>query len=864
MAYRIRDTAQVGYTISGLLRVFGVRYLEDTGWGCPIPSYNSQSNRAVITTPFGSLTVGVSKLEGTLWCAGEISNPDPRISVYWTLAGATSSPIDSGGYEISKSRAAYCTEEGGSTWYCCESYTLEIPFSLTMTAAIAGYMDIQQLDRSKMRCYCAYSDGTDNLCGELWCQYSTSLDACGILPQKGFCWLESADDPDINYTLTVGDDSRSGSFAFGTKIYNPGGCSVSLGEACDALGGDGIIGQASITAIGLGEPDIPDCTYTASDNGQTTTTISGNTLTVYRRQLPIRDDFNWFKEHTASWYINVPSYTHSYSGSPLYCDGVAVPGADCRVNEVVPYWDENTHSWSTSGLPADQPIGNFRYGGSWTLSRDGDGPYMVDYGNVVYDQTRLWDKGGHYGMYRTVGRCWVANPGELGQPDFPNTVESPCHNNYSDSRMLAMMPYDVMKWDALKLSVPQSKMAHDFALTTTAQSSDYSQEVDLTSRNISVWGARFLTLHFTSSDPDHSPISVRIDGRTYSGITPANNIIDVLCPDEFVGSGNSNSLIAAIQPQNATPGNSAPSDLGVYKLNKVEFLNLKANCSYTFSALETYHPQDGSFVAVVLPEASWQDRDPEGDVFACAYAGQPNTGQKTWYQSCGLVFCDGALAGELIITRFDRKANQNCGDGSTGWRWFVSPVGCSDAKFACYRGEVSGLLTATPLASRDDDLMGYLNPGVYYGQWNGSTHEIVLTATVRVGYLEVPANWGDEGLLLEKYFNGLAAVRIIDPSHNYQPKTINVTSGAKTVSVVTDKYGFGLTAGGGGETKSLSQANPATATVNGVQASTPIKNRKCSIVTIKGSPPQDLWPRYCADTGMPVLNSAGTPSLECC
>lgn len=908
MDYKIKEPQQYGYSVNGTIKVFGRRWItaDDQGdWDCPVGCfYYVECSNATISTGFGNLAITWELIGGPLSAnsRGADAEAQPVIRLNWTLS--SNGVIDSGYFDYELTRAEYCRKvikdypeigENLEVAYASMPPDLDsvISFSLQLSTEFTGYMTLHSIDDANSRCLCADENGVPDLCGPLWCQFPMQHDACGIPATYGFCWLESEPNPTINYSCSVGGSSSSGTYdnehglppqEIHAKIINPSGAFTVLLQNSSPMpayvaNANVVMATASMGTIGLAMPDIENCVY---ENGsRTIATINGSTLSLYRAggYTSIYDNFGL----NATWTIEHGSYAHHYGNKPVYCDGKQFlegePQPDCRVSELVPYWDETNHIWTTAGLLAYINVpGSVHWGGKWTLGCNTGitGPYHVpNTRTAIMDQTSYpYDALGDWGLYRSISSARVENPGELGQPEHIGApVEPPCvPDTYKDKRMLMLLDsYPSVNWNAMKLTVPASKLAHTFNLTTTPENYSYSAVVDLTDQHISVWGARFLKLTYTG---DSDPISVIIDGRVYSGITPTNNVIDILCPDNHTGSETHRSLIGAIQPQSvATTEPAVPWDLGIYKLNVVEFNGLKKDTSYHFDKLEMIHKtagEGGSFTAIILPEASWQDRDPESDTVSCDYAGQSattNQNGKVWYQSCGWVFCDGALCGEIIINRFDRKPNFNCGNGSTGWRWFVLPVDISDPKFACYTGEVGGFLSSEVIDSKGDNLTGYLNPGVYHGNWNGTNHEITLTATMRVDSLMVPACWGDEYVSLEKYFNGLCAVRAINEDKTYTSRTVRFTSGvgggAKAFDVITDPFGFGITYAPPGDnvTHSLPQTQVAHATYGSVTATVPIRNRKCSLLTIKGT--ETLKLRYCASDGQLKTNPNGTLSLEC-
>ena len=266
-------------------------------------------------------------------------------------------------------------------------------------------------------------------------------------------------------------------------------------------------------------------------------------------------------------------------------------------------------------------------------------------------------------------------------------------------------------------------------------------------------------------------------------------------------------------------------------------------------------------------------RDPTTDTFVAEYAGQ-GTGSQTpdvWYQPSGLIFVDGMLAGEIVQTIFTLNHNYNCGLGSStiGDVWMVQPMGV-DVTTSAYPGE--GFITATVLDTPNcSKLNAYLNPGLYGDLLESEVSEVTINAALQLDFLHLPLAYDSYVWDVEKSFNGLLAVRVVDSDGGAGPFTVDVKQGTggsrKNISINTDKCGFALTWAGSGTTQSLYNNYTAdvTAHISGTQVtgSTQIRNRKCSILTLKGKQ-EKLSLKYCGSGGKLVLTPNGKLALTCC
>jgi len=796
-----------------------------------------------------------------------------------------------------------CTKIDCGEYYCPEcasgGYEVTGSFDVYVEFEADTYMEIKDVSSGIYPCLCHEKDANNNwfrwMCSDLWCYYPMDKDPSWIPPKYGRIWIETDDNPTITYKVTVNGESHEGSFTRPYKIINPSSMGAKLitsvywpeltSEPCGSV--------SFYRTGGLATPNWESCTYT--QNGNTIASIGGSTYTYYAFDGIFNN--GWMVDYCGS-------FNHSYSNGAHYIDGPAATGATLKTGDSVPTWHEDTKSWgcdSDGTTWGDSGVG-LNFGGWWKLDGSFDGPYWrcqwnpsIEQNecfaemrsiNVGYDEAK--------GYYRTIGPVWVTNPGTIDQPDFPCSnpdhpyEEGGCaHTDYHDQRVLTRVSETGTSWNALKFSVPKERLAYTISRSITA--AEGNDSISITGlENISLWGTRYISLDFTTSDTTKAPFTLVLDGKEYT-VTDTTKWIDLLCPTNYSGSGNSDSLIPTTQPATESHGTSVSWDLGIYRINTLEIRGLKHGESYTFNSItkrKKEHADGGSFVVLINPQASWMGtspsptRNPESDSFVAEYAGeamQAHHHPHVYYQPSGLVFVDGMLAGEIIQTQFLKTHDEPCGDMyTTGDVWSVLPMGTDTGAFSAYPGNPDGWITVEKLGSPAgcDELIAYLEPGLYGDYLKPETEptctEINVSACLRLDYIELPYMFGSYTFDVEKAFNGLLAVRVVDSNGGNGPFNVNVKQGTggsrKNLNISTDKCGFGLTWAGTGTTQSLynNYSADVTATIGGKQVtgSTQIRNRKCSIITLKGN--GQLAPKYCHTTGKPVLTTGGKPALTCC
>lgn len=770
------------------------------------------------------------------------------------------------------------------------SYETSASFSVEISFNVDTYMEIYEAT-GIIPCICHVNDGsgnqTRNYCSDLWCYYVADHDPCWIPPEYGRIWVETSDTPVISYEFTVAGHTVSGSFTNSSKLINPGTVEVDLTCSNSVSGMEPkVVASASINRSGLANPNYPDCTYT-TDDSKPEASLSGSQINLY---LPYYEtNPNYTKSDKLIQLIDVcGAYTHNYDRGAVYVDGPDAEGAVLHVDESVPQWVDGT-GWvvPSGGTDWNSPgAATLQYGGWWELSNVSNGPYILgESGQAVFKQVACsYDD--TYGYIRSIGSAKVTNPGDLDQPDYactnadhPNEADGCACTDYHDTRVLGKITEPKTSWEALKLAVPSSKLAYTIDRSITAAEGNDSIEITGLEA-VNLWGSRYISLEFTSDDSAKTPFTITLDGKIYT-VKDTNTWIDLLCPTNYSGAGTSDSIIPTISPAAASHGTSCNWDLGVYRINTLKIEGLVHGKTYTFNTItqrKKAKADGGSFAVVILPQASWMGnapaahRDPTTDTFVAEYAGQGSDSHTpdVWYQVSGLVFVDGMLAGEIVQTIFTLNHDYNCGLGSstTGDVWMVQPVGV-DATMSAYPGE--GFITATipedtPNCSK---INAYLNPGLYGDLLESETSEITINAALRLDFLHLPLAYESYTWDVEKYFNGLLAVRVVDSDGGVGPFAVDVKQGTggsrKNISINTDKCGFGLTWAGSGTTQSLYNNYTAdvTAHIGGTQVtgSTQIRNRKCSIITLKG---KRLSLKYCGSDGKLALTHDGKLALTCC
>lgn len=802
--------------------------------------------------------------------------------------------------------------------YAPGSFDVELPFSFHLECDYETYLAIQAMEQGINRCNC--HDFVDdhwvrNYCGEQWCDWLINgPDAGSITAQEGLIWLESDQDPTVYYSCSMGSDSQSGTYTKAGKYYNPGPMRAVIRGGGNIASSDGTV-DGVITSIhfdrtggSLATPSWEPADYYYTGTSVKRIAILGNGYELYDHNSDAVS--GWSGAINPGYMTDMcGSYHNFYSCTPQYVDSLAVTGADLRTNETLPGNTNGYSSWESGTL-------DLEYQGWYELDLTGsawfDGPNQ--YSNSQGSFCGIHDAAGGilpghdaWGYMRQIGHAWVENPGALGQPDFGCTLGTPpldehtgCdHNKYRDSRMLAKLNEPGVVWNALNIALTgTSKLLFEFGGSTTSVASGISlsssgMALNITGHTVgsdwieytlgdgtSWWGCRFLTFDGFSDNHDdsHGPaFELVIDGRRWK-VSESNPTIDLLAPDNYSGAGTSDSLIGTSSPQNTTETTNVPWDLGIYKPTSIRLEKL--NPAYTTITVRSLtwrkksEADGGSMYVVVNQQAAWQGtgpgaHDPASDTFCTEYAGQSSRdfNAQVWYQVMGQVFVDGMLAGEIVNNRYVLTPNRDCGVGAgmTGSRWSYAFISNDDATWNVFPRDGSLLTVTNPAApsGTGDNLVNYLDHGKSGGP---GTTSVSLNAHIRLDRLFLPLSYDSYTLDLEKYYNGWAAVRVVAGDKSLTPRGLSVSSGVgggsetRSYSLTTDKLGFAITG-------NLSQKWSANASCNLndnlVTGSVPVRNRKLSILTLKGAEEQVPALRYCALDGKLKTNPNGTLSLEC-
>lgn len=674
----------------------------------------------------------------------------------------------------------------------------------------------------------------------------------------------------------------------------------------------GEVGRISVDFDGLANPDWSDTyvgdiqtTYDWSGTivERTIVELTDNTMVcyswggydrmwyVYPFEYPIVDGYS------PTLYVYAGSHTHTYTGSAKFVDGEGLTAdAIMKTTDAIPVLDTGL-TWE-AGDPnqwMSEAGHEIAFEGWWELSFGADGEELISGDHLLYrdgddrwavvkevNSPSVWAETavGTADHYRDAGSVWVDNLDDCGQPVFDSDAEEPCPSTaYGDSRVLIRMENELgCEWDCLKIDVASSAVGvtfpydeHDLwtagtGVTLSSGDGDIrvasvpaspnnwiERVIDSTDDSdpqyqATLWGARFLSVEFTSSSDE--PITCWIDGRRFE-ITPDNNTIDVLNDLENAGPGTTQSAVPTVLPDGTVHGTEMPWDLPIMRPNTIRFEDLDAGASYTFSSITMRKKplgEDGSLYVVVMPEANWlgfetdSDRDPESDPFACVDAGttDPPSGPdyQNWYQRVGYVLVDGILAGEILGVRFRKYAS--------GTIWTVTAPTFDETDVRCFPEITGSLITITNPDVPENDLdpqfasatreLAWLSPGVFGGIGETS---VTLEAQLRLDSLQLPIRADDYACHLEKYFGGLAAVRLVDTTGSYVERSVEIESGSIYYVDETDALGLLFT-------RAVDQASGVTYTAQGRSESytdtADVRNRMLTSGVLKGDMGEDPVP----------------------
>jgi hypothetical protein len=770
------------------------------GWGTPSNDIRSGESY-VSTTSLEGLALSIS-FQGTIadWYDednnGILEPHNGRCKWGWELSGggvSASGVVEDGtaNYEDFGSVDEYGVKY--EEYYECTSYSSSLTFDFIIDLLM------------QMQCsWDLWPGPAGGFCGDcppLWCRFPQA-DACWLPGAYASYWYTQVGDILGTFICSgAGSNSWTGQILNTDGTVNPGRITLSYGYSGFGYTGTefhphpGEVLTIAHRRSGFASQNFPNLQYNLKAQVVPNGPLVDLGLLTLNGDLHTVEAFG-LQSLLMSVVDESGEATVNYTGSARRVDGNEVEGVNLHTEDQALVWD-GSH-WNTTTPPGTdftvEDGAHITYPGYCTLdagiSCTLEGPLFT--GIVDFRAMPVYETAN--GLYRQHGPLKVTNCAAFDEPSFTSGIpEVPV---IADSRVIGTFGVSMgaPDWqDVLTVFVKPSHKVFTFGMagvTSTGctvsavtggikivcTASDAQVTVPGTA-NLNFQGARYADINCAGD-----PLTLTIMGREFT-VSSVGKEIDFLCPNNYTGSGTTQTLLDLILPDNRAvhwegPFYCNPSwDWGIHSVDS--FIVTGMEVGKTYYLYDVTLKRKSGFHLLVYPESSWTGNGNNNipPDFGCKYAGSGGTDTHpadTWCQMRGYLIVDGVIGGVVIGNKYilTETSNPEC-----ALSWSIEAPNVNNETYSnvgpynMFPGPTNGFIEVSG-GGNDNCLLGYLRPGYY----TGDSNPINVDADLWVDFVGVPIRWPSFSMAGLKTFSAQALVRLVDENKGNRPAAVRLTS----------------------------------------------------------------------------------------